>query len=233
MVLDTERVAELDALVKDLEEQLAEQEETANSVIEQWQESCTALEERNKELMQSPEEAGETKEREGINGHEGNSKTLTTLLAELEETKAAFAEAQAKLEDDDNVVVKWEGKNSLVLCFLAGQVSKTQSSPSSMLERVAGLESAVKDMELQLSEQEESANTVITKWQESCNALEEKNSELLSRMESFGPGEDEMVSREALLALEHRLQETEAALVLAKENLKDDDDVVLKWQGER
>lgn len=87
-------------------------------------------------------------------------------------------------------------------------------------------------MELQLREQEESASKVIAKWQESCIALEEKNAELLGALESFGPGEEELISREALLALQERLKETEAALAKAKESLKDDDDVVLRWQGE-
>ena len=100
------------------------------------------------------------------------------------------------------------------------------------LERVAGLESAVKDMECQLREQEENASSVIAKWQESCNALEEKNAELLSALESFGPGEDEVISREALKELQERLHETEAALAKARESLKEDDDVVLRWQGE-
>lgn len=83
-------------------------------------------------------------------------------------------------------------------------------------------------MELQLREQEESANTVIAKWQESCNALEEKNAELLSGLESFGPGEGH---REALVEVQQRLQDTEGALAKARDSLRNDDDVVLRWQG--
>ena len=105
----------------------------------------------------------------------------------------------------------------------------SKSLSFSTAERVAGLESAIKDLEFQLTEQEESASSVIAKWQESCNALEEKNAELLSSLESFGPGE--VISKEALLELQNRLRQTEEALAKAKENLRDDDDVVLHWQG--
>lgn len=227
-----ERVTELEALVKDLEEQLVEQEESANAVIEQWQESWTSMDEKNKELQQMLEASGLNPEHDAMNGqgnksneiialqneleqmkavlmaaqgnsNEGSAQTLLEVQTDLEQTKAALAAAQVKLEEDDSVVVKWEA-------------------------RVAGLESAIGDMEVQLREQEENASAVIAKWQDSCNALEEKNAELLSSLESFGPGEP--ISIEGLLALQERLRETESALAKAKDDLKDDDDVVLRWQ---
>jgi hypothetical protein len=95
------------------------------------------------------------------------------------------------------------------------------------------LESTVKDLQVQLTEQEESANVVIAKWQESCNALEEKNGQLLSALESCGVGDEGVISQEALTALQERLRETERALARAREDMKEDDDAVLRWQGMR
>jgi len=95
------------------------------------------------------------------------------------------------------------------------------------VERVAELESAVKDLEVQLSEQEENANSAILKWQESCNSLEEKNSQLVSSLESFGGGDES----DALALLQAQLHEAHKALTDARENMKDDDNAVLHWQG--
>lgn len=111
MLTSSERVTELECLVKDLEEQLAGQEESANSAISQWQESYVAIENRNRELMVSLEAAGRNA---ASITQETNVNALASLHAELEETKTALAAAQAKLEDDDSVVVKWEGKITLI-----------------------------------------------------------------------------------------------------------------------
>lgn len=83
---------------------------------------------------------------------------------------------------------------------------------------------------MQLTEQEEHATTAISRWQESCNSLEEKNAELLRSLESFG-GNDEDVSPEAFAALRALLEERERALADAEANRRDDGDVVLRWQG--
>jgi hypothetical protein len=98
-------------------------------------------------------------------------------------------------------------------------------------ERVAELESINKDLEVQLTEQGENANRVIAKWQESCNALEEKNAQLLGALESCGVGEEGVISQEALTALQERLRDTERSLAKAREDMKEDDDAVLRWQG--
>lgn len=105
-----ERVAALEAEVKELDVQLTEQEESANAAITQWQESFTALEEQNTELVQALETAGGSKEGNPISGHESSQESIAALNADLETTKAALAEAEAKLAEDDQVVVKWEGK---------------------------------------------------------------------------------------------------------------------------
>lgn len=105
-----ERVAELELAVKDLESQLAEQDEAANGVIEKWQESYAALETQNSELassLEAPASAGETA---SSDCPDDSASSNAALQLELEQTKSALAEVEAKLVDDDNVVVKWEGK---------------------------------------------------------------------------------------------------------------------------
>lgn len=101
-----ERVAELESTVKDLEVQLSEQEEEASSAIKKWQESCMALEEKNSELLQALEGAGE--------GVEGNGDdAVEAMKAKLQETESELENARAKLLDDDDVVTAWERK----FCF--------------------------------------------------------------------------------------------------------------------
>lgn len=96
--------------MKELDLQLTEQEESANAAIAQWQESFTALEEKNVELMQALETSGGSNEGNPISGHESSQESIAALNADLETTKTALAEAEAKLAEDDLVVVKWEGK---------------------------------------------------------------------------------------------------------------------------
>ena len=96
--------------MKDLESQLAEQDEAANGVIEQWQESYAALETQNSELASSIEASGSAGAMAPSDRPGDNENTNAALQQELEQTKAALAEVEAKLVDDDSVVVKWEGK---------------------------------------------------------------------------------------------------------------------------
>ena len=117
-MLSTERVAELESIVKDLEVQLAEQDEAANGVIEQWQASYTALEAKNSELLLSLDaSSGSTGEGRSSDRTEDIKGTNVALQQELEQTKATLAEVEAKLLDDDNVVVKWEGMPSVFCTF--------------------------------------------------------------------------------------------------------------------
>lgn len=86
-------------------------------------------------------------------------------------------------------------------------------------------------MKIELSEQEENAEEVIKKWQESCNALEEKNNELLQSLESSGSADGEFKS-DVLSELQAKLAETEKSLADARDALGNDDDILLQWQGE-
>lgn len=227
-----EKVAELESTIKSMEEQLTEQEEEASTAISKWQESCTALEERNVELLKALGEAGAgAKDAESVVVKEARpQESFSTSPKEMVETKTALSESQAKLEEAESVIVKWEGEPHS-LHFIATQSLSDSHFFLQYIERVAELELRVKDMEAQLSEQEVEANTAITKWQESCAALEEKNTELMKSLEASGE-DDQEVSHESIASLEAKLKETETALAEARESLTDDGDVVLMWQGE-
>ena len=94
--LSEEQVAELESVVKDLKVELSEQEENAEEVIKKWQESCTALEERNRELLASLESSS-------------GSDVLNALQAELAETEKSLADAKDALGNDGSVLLQWQG----------------------------------------------------------------------------------------------------------------------------
>ena len=138
-VADKERVAELESTVKALESQLEEQEQEANVVIEKWQESCAAAEERCSNLEQELDALKAKDHPEGMEGtqntdtplNEGAEVTSQTALdffgqpdrrdiaeleARLREKEAALQEAQESLARDEDVVSQWEGRcNNFVM----------------------------------------------------------------------------------------------------------------------
>lgn len=89
-------------------------------------------------------------------------------------------------------------------------------------ERVSELEGALIDVQAQLNEQEEEAETAIAKWQESCSSLQEQNGKLVHKIETSNDVEGSM---------QQRMEETQRALEEAKKNLKADEDAIAKWQG--
>ena len=97
-----ERVAELELALKDSEAQ----DEEVQRVIAQWQETCTALEEKNAELVRSQESSG---------GDEGgiSNDAFNALQAKLEETEKALADARDTLGDDGDALLQWQGATHL------------------------------------------------------------------------------------------------------------------------
>lgn len=71
-----------------------------------------ALENKNNELLQSLEAREAPVEKSTNFSRDSHDSTLAGLQSELEQTKRALTSAQAKLEEDDSVVVKWEGKDA-------------------------------------------------------------------------------------------------------------------------
>jgi chromosome segregation ATPase len=93
-LLKTERVTELESSTKDAERQLQEQEQEANNVISQWQETCSELEEKCSSIEEELEQAS------------GNEK----LVAHLRETEEELRQAHHTIARDEKVVQQWEGK---------------------------------------------------------------------------------------------------------------------------
>ena len=124
--------------MKGLENQLEEQEQEANAVIEKWQESCTATEERCSNLEQELHALKAQDLHAGMEGTQNidtpmderaevTSQTaldffgqperqgIGELEARLREKEAALQEAQESLARDEDVVRQWEGRYSKIL----------------------------------------------------------------------------------------------------------------------
>ena len=93
------------------------------------------------------------------------------------------------------------------------------------VERVSELESTVKDLELQLQQQGEETNEVISKWEESYAVLEGKHSELSAALESKESASD------ALFSLQTQLHETQSALDDAKAKLSEGNSAHVESEG--
>lgn len=78
------------------------------------------------------------------------------------------------------------------------------------------MEATINDLQTQINEQEQEAETAIAKWQESCSSLEHEKGELIQKLETTSEMEGSI----------------KRALDEAKDNLKNDEEIVVKWQGE-
>ena len=132
--ISIDRVVELEATVKRLELQLEEQEEDANNVIDKWQESCAALDEKCSELERQLE--GFRKDNETVKhsdndgdvavtpnsadreqrtmsearfGEEEPAQRIEELEAQLREKEQSLKQLQETLVSDEAVVQQWEG----------------------------------------------------------------------------------------------------------------------------
>jgi chromosome segregation ATPase len=111
-----ERVAELEATVQSLEQQMQDQEEEANNVISQWQESCTASDDTCSELKRELEEVRKDKESLDKALESGGSVQVESpatneeeLLKKLNDTQEELKIAKETLSRDEVVVHQWEG----------------------------------------------------------------------------------------------------------------------------
>jgi chromosome segregation ATPase len=111
------RVAELEATVQSLETQMHDQEEEANNVISQWQESCTASDGSCAELEK--ELAALRKDKESLDIATKADLTPASneeLFAKLGALEAELKEAQETLSRDEDVVSQWEGRSCRISC---------------------------------------------------------------------------------------------------------------------
>ena len=96
------------------------------------------------------------------------------------------------------------------------------------------LEAAVKSFESQLEEQGLEANGVISQWQDSYTALEEKCSDLESKIHALEEEKETMaieikdVGDEGII---EKLRLVEEELKAAQETLAHDEDIVDQWEG--
>mgnify|MGYP005840664931 CR=1 FL=1 len=97
------------------------------------------------------------------------------------------------------------------------------------IERVAELENTVKVYERQMNEQEEEANTVIEKWQETCTDLEAKNSELLQLLNATEASTTSVDSAK-MSPLQEELNDIKAQLEEAKKIGSEDKRALLEWE---
>jgi len=236
-----DRVAELEATVTSLQQQLQEQEDEANGVISQWQESYNEAGKRCEEIEKELEELRKTKEspvpdaRENIDRESRLSREQEEeFIAKIESLEMELSEAQKALASDEDVVNQWE-------------------------ERVMELETLVKTLQSQLEEQEQDASEAIALWQnnateadEKAREVDEKLSKEVSSLQSTIMQIDKdrstlkdkiaelhnslasMQSTEVLSArdvdLAKELEKTEKELDEAKETLARDEDVVKQWE---
>jgi septal ring factor EnvC (AmiA/AmiB activator) len=84
------------------------------------------------------------------------------------------------------------------------------------------LEAVVRDLEGQLTEQEEDANNVISKWQESFTALDEQRSKLAQELEA---------AEKSAECLNGQLRATQLLLDKAYQNLSIEKEAEVKLQG--
>jgi DNA repair exonuclease SbcCD ATPase subunit len=104
------------------------------------------------------------------------------LQQQLRQKEEDLRSLQQRLSDDDDVVEKWEGRSGQLFVFATCTLEV--DTCCFYTDRVAELEQEVKSLHDQIGEQEEEANTAITRWQESFADSEKKYSELEAELEA-------------------------------------------------
>lgn len=123
----------METTIKDLEQQLSEQDDGAKSIIAQWQETVNALEASKAQLTESLQKANadqESAQKEvdvlqakltemedtlrSAQAQNTQAESLLESIASLErqlgERETRLTEANEKLADDEKVVGEWESK---------------------------------------------------------------------------------------------------------------------------
>lgn len=209
--------SELQALRK----QLSEQEQEANQVIAQWQESYAAVEAQRDDLErrvadleakrgESSESSDQTKPADHVSGRiaelEWQVDSLNQQLMEQEEETNRSA---ARQQDQLNAVEL--EKNDLKARVVELEQLAVASDDTPVGEQVPELLEQVARLEHKLVEQQEEASAVISQWQESCAAMEAQKNELEAAIEANterGPNENTPQSEDkqsAFTELEHEV----------------------------
>ena len=183
-----QQVADLQAQVESLQKQLMEQEKQANEVIQQWQESYTAL-----EAAKGSAEVHEEKESTTTPYSESESTGSRPESAQQARIAELEKELQVQEQQANEVISQWQESytameaNKIALERQLEQMREDTPTESQKEDEtssaVAMLESEIEKLKEELKEQEEEANKVISQWQESFMSMETRNKELESELE--------------------------------------------------
>lgn len=114
-----DRVSELETAMRDMETRLEQQEEEANAVIDNWQESCTASEEKcsrlETELAAAKQDLDASLVAQGEGEGKGNSFSSDCLqqtsadVSSQDHAQPPFGEGRDHLDPKNDVIQQWEG----------------------------------------------------------------------------------------------------------------------------
>ena len=124
MVYCADRVAELGATVELLKKQLQEQEEEANNVISQWQDSYNDAENRCAEMEQELANIRNEKDtaisEEPVQECDQPGTQDQELMARIDSLEVELTQARDALSGDEDVVNQWEGESFTCSFFVEG-----------------------------------------------------------------------------------------------------------------
>ena len=205
---ELESRAEVDQRVKNLEEQLADQEEDATNIVQQWQESYDDLAKEKDELSEQLEQTQST-----LN-------EMRSRLLDLESSNKDSGQPPATAESGSH----WSEFGSAVKSLdgqMASQESELRdSSVANEDDVVSELKSTIQDLRQQLEEQAEDASNTVQQWQESYEEIAaelKERTEALDAASAAGSGtetneDDATELKSAVRVLEEKLRAKEEEL---------------------
>jgi chromosome segregation ATPase len=110
-----DRVVELEATVELLQQQLQEQEDEANGVISQWQESYNEADKRCTEIEKEMEEFRKSKDsprfdvQENVEENRHPQTQDEELISRIEGLETELTEEREALAGDEDIINQWEG----------------------------------------------------------------------------------------------------------------------------
>lgn len=180
--------------LNDLEQQLQQQEQEASNAISKWEESYTALEEKQAGLVES------LKSKEAA-----SSEALSNLQSRLIKTQSDLDEAQAKLSDDRKAR---DGAHSRIaeletlIADLEQQLGKQESEASNVIAELQETVTALKRTKAELSEHLHQVTSQLESTEEEhCRlqtAASDAKSALLSSQELQLQAEGELTERNGI-----------------------------------
>jgi hypothetical protein len=227
MLLHAVRAAELEATVQSLNTQMREQEEEANHVISQWQDSCTAAEEKCRE---SEKELEALKQAHLVSpSNVVDEKEFNHLKSKLDQKDEQLRQALQVVEDNKTLIQHYQGEpfeaegfstesnilHALLIVSatrsdqLADQAGLILVHQKQLEQREAETKALVSDLKLRLSSSEDQCrhlqndlNSIVARKDEDLRVLRERvNGETLHHEEAEGMSRDFTVCELSVLQL--------------------------------